>query len=116
MKKSVEYYLSNGLDEKMAKYFSEGRRRIEAVSPNPNFSLTILFDNGEKRILDMQPLLQPNTVFAPFIEWENFSRVYVDEEHSIAWDVDPTVDSRVVWNNKVDLCPDTCYVDSRPIS
>ena len=22
------------------------------------------------------------------------------------------IDSNVVWNNKVDLCPDSCYVDS----
>ena len=27
---------------------------------------------------------------------------------------DPNVDSEVVWNNKVDLCPDCCYVDSVP--
>ena len=31
-------------------------------------------------------------------------------------DIDPNVDSDVVWNNKVDLCPDSCYVDSVPIS
>ena len=111
---SMEYYLSKGLDEKMAKYFAEGRQRIEAVSPNPDFTLTIFFDNGDKRLLDMRPFLQPNTVFAPFIKWEDFSRVYVDDTHSIAWDIDPNVNSNIVWNNKVDLCPDVCYVDSIP--
>ena len=116
MKKSKEYYLSKGFDEKMAQYFSEGRRTIAAVTPNRDFTLTIRFDNGEKRIFDMRPLLQPNTVFAPFIDWNRFSRVYVDDSHCIAWDIDPDVDSNVVWSNKVDLCPDTCYVDSYPAS
>ena len=47
---------------------------------------------------------------------ENFRRVYLDDTHSIAWDINPDIDSSVVWNNKVDLCPDTCYIDSIPIS
>ena len=115
MKHNVEYYLAKGLDEKMAAYFAEGRRQIEAVTPNPDFSLTILFDNGERRVFDMRPLLLPGTVFAPFSKWENFSRVYVDDTKCIAWDIDPTVDSNVEWNNKVDLSPDTCYVESRPM-
>ena len=33
----------------------------------------------------------------------------------IAWDIDPNIDSHQVWNNKVDLCPDTCYIDSVPL-
>lgn len=33
----------------------------------------------------------------------------------LIWDVDPAVDSSKVWSNKVDLCPDSCYIDSIPI-
>lgn len=116
MGKSVEYYLSKGLDRKMAEYFAAGRRRIVGVTPNDNFTLTICFDNGEQRLLDVAPMLQPATVFAPFMDLENFRRVYVDDNHCIAWDIDPAIDSNVVWNNKVDLCPDSCYVDSVPLS
>ena len=29
--------------------------------------------------------------------------------------VDPDVDSEKVWSNKVDLCPDSCYIDSVPV-
>lgn len=114
MKKSVEYYLSKGFDKKMAEYFSSGRKTITKVIPNENYTLTIHFDNNEKRIFDVKPLLQKGTVFEPFLNKENFNRVYVDDTHCIAWDIDPNVDSNVVWNNKVDLCPDTCYVDSIP--
>lgn len=116
MGKSVEYYLSKGYDQRMAEYFAAGRRRITGVVPNDNFTLTITFDNGEKRLFDASPLLQPGTVFAPLMKLENFLRAYLDDCHCIAWDIDPTVDSNVVWSNKVDLCPDGCYVDSVPLS
>ena len=116
MERSVEYYLSKGLDRKMAEYFASGRRKITGVTANDDFTLTILFDNGELRMLDMHDTLQPGTVFEPFMDIKNFRRVYVDEFHSIAWDIDPNVDSEVVWRNKVDLCPDACYVDSVPVA
>ena len=116
MGKSVEYYLSKGFDQKTAEYFASGRKRITAVTPNDDFTLTILFHDGEKRLYDTKPLLQPKTVFEPFMRLENFKRVYVDDTHCIAWDIDPNIDSTIVWSNKVDLCPDTCYIDSVPIS
>lgn len=116
MGKSVEYYLSKGYDQKMAEYFAAGRKKIMRVVPNDNFTLTLTFDNGEKRIYNAEPLLQVGTVFAPFRDLENFRRVYLDECHCVCWDIDPTVDSEVVWNNKVDLCPDSCYIDSVPVA
>ncbi len=58
------------------------------------------------------PCFRAGTVFAPFREWDNFRRVYLDEDHSVCWDIDPNVDSNEVWNNKVDLCPDSCYVEA----
>ena len=116
MGKSVDYYLSRGCDQKMAEYFAAGRRRITGVVPNDNYTLTLTFDNGEKRLYNAAPLLQAGTVFAPFRELENFRRVYLDENNCVSWDIDPTVDSSVVWSNKVDLCPDSCYVDSVPLS
>lgn len=115
MGKTVEYYLSRGYDQKMAEYFAAGRRKIMRVVPNDNFTLTLTFDNGEERIYNAEPLLQVGTVFAPFRDLENFRRVYLDDCHCVSWDIDPTVDSEVVWSNKVDLCPDGCYVDSVPV-
>ena len=112
MGKSVEYYLSKGYDRKMADYFASGRKRITKVVPRNDFTLLLSFDNGETRLYDAGPLLQAGTVFAPFREWDNFRRVYLDEDHSVCWDIDPNVDSNEVWNNKVDLCPDSCYVET----
>ena len=112
MGKSVEFYLSKGYDRKMAEYFASGRKRITKVVPRNDFTLVLSFDNGEIRLYDARPLLQAGTVFAPFREWDNFRRVYLDEGHSVCWDIDPNIDSNEVWNNKVDLCPDSCYVET----
>ena len=115
MTRTVDYYLSKGFDQKTAEYFASGKKRIVDVVPNNDFTLTISFDNGEKRLYDVRPLLQQGTVFEPFADIENFRRVYVDDTHCIAWDIDPNIDSDKVWSNKVDLCPDACYIDSVPI-
>lgn len=115
MGKNVKYYLSKGFDEKTAEYFAAGRRTIIDVTPNDDFTLTISFDNGEKRLYDVRPLLKSGTVFETFADINNFRRVYIDEQHCIAWDINPDIDSSTVWNNKVDLCPDSCYVDSVPL-
>ena len=37
-----------------------------------------------------------DTVFEPFKNTEAFRRVYIDENNAIAWDIDPTVDSRKI--------------------
>lgn len=88
--------------------------KIIDVVANSDFTLTISCSNGEKRLYDMSPLLKKGTVFEPFSKIENFRRVYVDDTHCIAWDIDPYIDSNKVWSNKVDLSPDSCYIDSVP--
>jgi len=115
MTKTVDYYLAKGFDLKAAEYFANGRKKIIAVTPNNNFTLSIRFDNGETRIYDVRPLLKKGTIFEHISNIDKFCRVYIDEEHCIAWDIDPAIDSSKVWGNKIDLCPDTCYIDSQPI-
>lgn len=115
MEKNMDYYRSKGFDEKAAAYFSAGRKTITQVIPNGDFTLTLTFDNGEVRIYDVAPLLTEGSVFSTFRDMNQFCRVYLDENHCVSWDIDPSVDSNVVWNNKVDLCPDGCYMDSVPL-
>ena len=115
MTKTVEYYRSEGFDQKAAEYFASGGRKIVAVVANNDFTLTISFDNGEKRLYDVRLLLKKGTVFESFSEIENFRRVYIDKQDSIVWDIDPTVESEKDWLNKVDLCPDGCYLNSQPL-
>ena len=114
--KTIEYYLSKGFNKKTAEYYANGRRKIVAVKANDNFTLTITFDNGENRIYDVKPLLKKGTVFEKFLNINVFRRVYIDKQHCISWDINPDINSDMVWNNKVDLCPDSCYIDSIPIT
>lgn len=116
MPNTVDYYLSKGFDRPMAEYFAGGRKRLAAVAPQRDFTLLLTYEDGEQRVYDMKPFLEKGGVFAQFRDYEEFKRVYLDDEHVVAWDIDPTVDSNVVWNNKVDICPDGCYVDSMPLS
>ena len=50
MANTVEYYLSKGFDRKAAEYFAGGKKKIVGVVANRDFTLTIRFDNGEKRL------------------------------------------------------------------
>ncbi len=116
MRKSIEYYLSKGLDQATAAYFASGRKQIVNVHPNEDFTLTLSFDNGEIRMYDVKPDIQSGTVFEPLSDWNLFRRVYLDDSHCVSWDIDPNIDSDIVWNNKLDLCPDHCYINSTPVS
>lgn len=115
MRDNIDYSLSAGYDKKTAAYMSTNRKKITNVTPNQDYTLTLTFDNGEQRIYDVSPLLTDGSVFAPFRDMDNFRRVYLDENHCVSWDIDPTVDSSIVWNNKVDLCSDGCYINSVPL-
>lgn len=103
------------MDEKTASYFASGRHKIVKVSPEADFMLKLVFDNDEIRLLDMKPVIKPNTVFAFLNNPNNFAKVYIDNTNNICWDKDPTVNSEVVWDNKVDISSDSCYLDSVPI-
>ena len=108
MPKTIEQYLEMGLDRKMAEYYASGKKKVTAVSALPDFTLLLTFNNGEQRILDMKPALETGGVFTIFRKYENFQRVYLDDCGDVSWDIDPNIDSNIVWNNKVDLCPDSC--------
>ena len=112
---SVEHYLARGLDRRTAEYFAAGRRTITRVTPEKDFTILLDFDNGERRRLDMKPDIRPGTVFAFLADPAAFQRAYLDDSRCMCWDRDPAIDSSVVWDNKVDISPDACYLDSVPV-
>ncbi len=113
-KLTVDEYIAKGYSREAAEYFANGQKKITDIVANDDFTLTLTYEGNEKRLFDVKPLLQKGTVFEPFMQIENFKRVYLDDTKFIAWDIDPNVDSNEVWNNKVDLCPDSCYIGSVP--
>ena len=112
----VEDYLNKGFDLRTAQYFAAGRRKLLSVTAGEDFTLLLTFDGGEKRRFDMKPIIEDGTVFAFLKNPKDFCRAYLDDSGCVSWDIDPNVDSNVVWNNKVDLSSYTCYLDSELLS
>ena len=71
------------------------------VRPNEDFSLDLVLENGERRVLDMKPYLEFG-VFKKIREYEKFRRARV------AFDT-------VEWDEGVDLDPEFVYEKSSPI-
>jgi len=74
---------------------------IVKVTPVEGFSLVVIFDNGQTRILDMRPFLDFG-VFRQIKKTEEFNRVHV------AFDT-------VEWDCGVDLDPEFVMTRSLPI-
>ena len=115
MARSYADYIAMGMDEKTARYFSAGRRRICAAEPHEGYRLILTFDNGERRMLDCSRKLLKESIFQKVAAPEDFNRVFVDENGNLAWDIDPSIDSTKVWNNRIDFCRDACYLESTEI-
>lgn len=100
--------------QKVKEYFKNGPKKITKVTANDDYTLTIVFDNNEVRIYDMS-----NDLFGVFEilkDKSRFKEVFIDESGNIAWDRDKNIDSSVVWNNRIDICKDSIYMDSIPLA
>lgn len=79
-------------------------KTVVSVQPLRDYKLLLEFDNGEKRIGDIAPLLV-KPVFAFLKDSTFFNSVYI-EYGAVTWK-----DSN---GNEVDICPDKLYMDSIP--
>ena len=102
------------MPKEVKEYFATGPRTIEKVIPNEDYSLTIYFDNGEIRAYDMNDMLFG--VFEVLKDRAKFKKVFLDEYGNIAWDIDENIDSSIHWNNRIDLCVNSVYLESKPLN
>jgi len=72
---------------------------VKAVVPNNDYTLTLTFENEEKRLFDMKPYLDFGPVFRALKEQSLFNSVRV------AFDT-------VKWANNADLDPEMLYPNS----
>ncbi len=72
---------------------------VKAVTPREDYTLSVVFDNGETGILDMKPILGFG-VFRSIQDYRNFRRVRV------AFDT-------IEWDCGVDLDPEFVYAKCR---
>lgn len=80
-------------------------KTVISVQPLKNHQLLLEFDNGEKRIGDITPLLA-EPVFAFLENTAYFNSVYL-EYGAVTWK-----DNN---GNEIDICPDKLYMDSLPV-
>ena len=73
--------------------------RIKDVKPGYNYTLTLDFDNGERKIFDVKPYLDKG-IFQELKNLKLFNAVR------------PFLGS-VEWPHGQDFCPDTLYLDSK---
>jgi hypothetical protein len=99
-------------DQTVKQYFSTGTRKIVKVRPGSGYILTMVFDNGEIKVFDMSDHLFG--VFEILKDDDRFREVFIDEHGNLAWEKDKTIDSKVVWNNRIDVCKDFLYMASTP--
>jgi hypothetical protein len=76
--------------------------RVVEVKPNSDYSLTLRFTNGEVRRFDVRPYLEKG-IFRELKDMQLFNSVK------------PSLGT-IQWLNGQDLCPDTLYMDSQPVS
>lgn len=80
-------------------------KTVISVKPLKNYQLLLEFDNGEKRIGDITPLLA-KPVFSFLKDTAYFNSVYL-EYGAVTW--------KDHNGNEIDICPDKLYMDSLPI-
>lgn len=95
-------------------YFASGAKTIKKIIPNKDYTLTIHFNNGEIKLYDMNGMLYG--VLEILKDKDKFKEVFIDEFGNIAWDIDKQVDSSIHWNNRIDLCVDSVYLESKKLN
>ena len=76
--------------------------RVKDVKPNADYTLTLVFDNGEQKVFDVKPYLE----IGVFQELKDLKLFY---------SVRPFLGS-IEWSHGQDLCPDMLYLDGAPVS
>ncbi len=79
-------------------------RFITKAIPQKDFTLILLFQSGELRILDMKPFIRGESAWGILRDWEVFSRVQVQDDFG-----------GLVWTDELDYCPDSAFIDSEPL-
>lgn len=87
---------------------------IVSVIPNNDYTLMLKFNNGEVKIYEMKDSLFG--VFEILKDISKFKQVFIDEHGNVAWNIDNNIDSNIYWNNRIDICKDAIYLDSKLVS
>ena len=73
--------------------------RVKSILPMPNFILEVVFRNDEKKRFDVKPYMN----LGLFKELKDLSLFQTATAKS----------GTVVWDNGLDICPDTLYIEGK---
>lgn len=76
--------------------------RVKAVKANSDYTITILFGNGELKVFDVSPYLD-----------KGFFQELRDQDYFLS--VKPFLGS-IQWPHGQDFCPDMLYEQGRPVA
>ena len=76
--------------------------RVADVTPNEDYTINIIFENGEEKVFDVNPYLDKG-IFKEL------------RDKNIFKTVKPVMGS-IQWRNGQDFCPDTLYLVSNRIT
>lgn len=77
---------------------------LTSVHSLGKYKLQVKFDDGVEGLIDLNHLAHQG-VFEIWEEKDFFDSVYIDKETGA-----------IAWNDQVDLCPDTFYLDLKKIT
>lgn len=69
------------------------------VIPEEQYKLLVKFDNGEEKTFDMQPFLK-------YPVYEELKDEFLFREAKVQY-------GTVIWNEEIDIDPDTLYLESK---
>ena len=78
--------------------------QVKAVEPHEDYTLTVAFRYGDKRLYNMRPLIDGEKAFKPYAPLKDldfFMRAYVD--------------GSVAWSDQIDIAPEELYYNGKPI-
>ncbi len=75
--------------------------KVKSVKANDDYTLLIRFSNGEQRVFSASNLLEQG-VFKALKDINFFKQAYIDY-------------GTVVWDNRLDICPDYLYKHSNEL-
>ena len=76
--------------------------RVSSVSPMEDYKLLLTFNNGERRIFDVKPLL--------------LKKVFKPLQHRLFFESVKVSHGSILWPHDIDYCPDSLYAESTPVT
>ena len=78
--------------------------QVIAVEPHEDYTMTVTFRYGEKKLYDMRPLIDGDKAFKPYAPLKDitfFMQAYVDDS--------------VAWSDEIDIAPEELYDNGKPL-